>query len=198
MKLQLRSTTANFFPSLLKCKNNFVQTLHENTSRMCQASNILYYSPQKGFVQGSTGIKNGKLRITWGCFNAAQNQHRCNGRVLPQNTSWYQDMIYQIRRDTKKHHTRDSSWGAFSAEVHHCLKGKRERRILPACLERPPTPRGLSGDVLDEQVGVDGLVISYLIQGRTGQTLLIWLTWWCGIYFRADLLDGDLLSRVFQ
>lgn len=150
---------------------------------MCQASNILYYSPQKDFAQGSTGIKNGKLRITWGCFNAAQDQHRCNGRVLPQNTSWYQDMIYQIRRDTKKApHTWQLmrgllSWGSSLPQME-----MRERRILPACLERPLTPQGLSGDVLDEQVGVDGLVISYQKQGRTDQTLLIWLTRWCGIY----------------
>lgn len=58
-------------------------------------------------------------------------------------------MINQVRRDTKN------------------------TTRLPACLEHPLTPLGLSGNVLNEQVCVDGLVISYQKRGRTDQTLLI-------------------------
>lgn len=99
-------------------------------------------------------------------------------------------MIYQIRKDTKNttHVTahRGPSQLRFSTASQ---METRESRILPACLGRPVTPLGLSGDVLNQQVCVDGLVISYQKQGRTAQTLLIWLTWWCGLYSFSSLQD---------
>lgn len=57
------------------------------------------------------------------------------------------------------------------SEIHH--KWKRETAGFSQHVWNVLTPLGLSGDVLNEQVCVDGLVISYQKQGRTDQTLLV-------------------------
>lgn len=163
------------------------------TPAKCVKPPILYYSPQKDFFQGSTGMKNGKLRITWEFFNAAQDQQDCNGRVLPQNTR--HDSPDQKGHKNTTHVTADKGLSQLS---HHCLPNGNEREQNSSSMSGTSSHSpGTVGMFWTSRFVLTGL--SSAIKNRAGQTKPCSFDWRDDVdftpsrHFRTDLLDGDLL-----
>lgn len=142
--------------------------------------------PKKGLCSGFD-----KDKKKW---KTEKDQHHCSGRVLPQNTSWYQDMIYQIRRDTRNTTRATAQKGGFIT----ASQMETREQSSSSMSGMSPHSSGTVGRCSERA----GLIISCQKQGRTDQTLLIWLTWWCGLYsslqdrsWWRSAIESVLISR---
>lgn len=160
--------------------------MNENTSRMCQASNILHYSPRKDFVQGLTRIKkNGKLRrISIIAVEESFLRTHLGTKTWFTRSEGTQETprVLQLRRG-----------------LHHRLtNGNKREQSSSSMSGMSPHSSGTVGRCSERA----GLIISCQKQGRTDQTLLIWLTWWCGLYsslqdrsWWRSAIESVLISR---
>lgn len=188
----MRRSNLLFSVCLLKCKN-IEQTLHENSSRMCQASNSLYYSPQKALVKGLTRIKTGKLgRIS--IIVMEESEH-----------------ILVPRRDLpdQKGHKKPGTGHEGASQLSFITASQmetRESRILPACLERPLTPLGQvgrseraglchqlskTGQDRPNPAGLTDVMMISLLLIASGQIFLM------GICYRERFDDSEQLYHVW-